>query len=136
MRAVIEERTEAGFTENTLYFGCRSATKDQHYCTEWEELVSRGMLTYRLACSRDGPEGMPRTYVQDRMREDAQRLWELVGEKGAWVYISGSSNKMPAGVKTAIRDAARSQGGLSEREADDFVGMLEREGRLYEECWS
>ncbi|OCH90075.1 riboflavin synthase domain-like protein [Obba rivulosa] len=136
MRAVIEERTEAGYSENTLYFGCRSATKDQHYQTQWEELASRDALTYRVACSRDGPEGAPRTYVQDLMREDAQRLWELIGERGAWVYISGSSNKMPTGVKAAIRDAARDHGKMSESEAAEFVGTLEREGRLYEECWS
>ncbi|EMD32805.1 hypothetical protein CERSUDRAFT_161320 [Gelatoporia subvermispora B] len=136
MRAVIEERTESGSTNNTLYFGCRSAAKDQHYHQEWEEYASGEMLTYRVACSRDGPEGVPRTYVQDLMREDAQRLWELIGDLGAWVYISGSSNKMPMGVKAAIRDAARNHGKLSEDNAGGFIGMLEREGRLYEECWS
>ena len=107
MRAVIEERTELGsisassdrstsslldsyeIVDNTLYFGCRSATKDQHYQKEWEEFVSRGALTYRLACSRDGPEGAPRTYVQDLMREDGHRLWQLIDGSSAWVYISG-----------------------------------------------
>ena len=32
---------------------------------------------------------MKRTYVQDLIAEDAARVWELVGEQGAWVYISG-----------------------------------------------
>lgn len=73
----------------SLYFGCRSASKDQHYHSEWEEYTSKQLLNYRVACSRDGPEGVKRTYVQDLMREDAQRIWELVGERGAWVLISG-----------------------------------------------
>ncbi|OBZ74519.1 NADPH-dependent diflavin oxidoreductase 1 [Grifola frondosa] len=132
-RAVIEERTHAGFMENTLYFGCRSASKDQHYHLEWNSLAKRGALTYRAAFSRDGPEGQARTYVQHLIREDAQRVWELVGERGAWVYISGSSNKMPAAVKAAIQYAAEKEGGKSQEEAQEFIAMLDREGRLTEE---
>ena len=46
-------------------------------------------MTYRVACSRDGPEGSKRTYVQDLMLEDSERLWDLVGNRGAYVFISG-----------------------------------------------
>lgn len=80
---------DAGVAENTLYFGCRSASKDQHYGTEWGAFARRGVLTYRTAFSRDGPEGVPRTYVQDVMREDAKTIWQVIGTKGGWVYISG-----------------------------------------------
>ena len=85
--AVIESTVP--YPENTLYFGCRSAGKDQHYSTEWAAHAARGSLRYRLACSRDGPEGVARTYVQNLMHEDACRLWETLGEKGGWAYISG-----------------------------------------------
>ena len=74
--------------ENTLYQGCRSATKDQHYATDFTALAASGALVYRTACSRDGPPGVKRVYVQDLIREDAERVWEL-GRRGAWVYISG-----------------------------------------------
>jgi sulfite reductase alpha subunit-like flavoprotein len=47
-----------------------------------------------------------------------------------------SSNKMPAGVKQAIREAAEKYGGKTEDEAKGFVAQLERQGRLIEECWS
>ena len=74
--------------ENTLYFGCRSGAKDEHYGTEWHQLSSQGDISYRVARSRDGPEGMKRTYVQDLIREDAKSIWELINQ-GAWIYISG-----------------------------------------------
>ncbi|GBE87307.1 NADPH-dependent diflavin oxidoreductase 1 [Sparassis crispa] len=135
MRALIEERVFAGSTENTLYFGCRSAKKDQHYHRELEAHAQQGELTYRVACSRDGPPGVARTYVQDLIREDALRVWGLL-VRGAWVYISGSSNKMPAGVRGALRDVVRMEGGKGEEEAREYVGAMEREGRLIEECWS
>ncbi|KAL6308957.1 hypothetical protein BKA93DRAFT_487479 [Sparassis latifolia] len=55
-RALIEERVFAGSTEKTLYFGCRLAKNDQHYCSEWEAHVWRE-LTYRVIYSRNGLPG-------------------------------------------------------------------------------
>jgi sulfite reductase alpha subunit-like flavoprotein len=94
-------------------------------------------------------------YVQDLIEEDSARIWDLVGVQGAWVYISGympalflcfevlmapplhsSSNKMPLGVKGAIKNAAIREGGMTEEDADKWIAELEREGRLVEECWS
>ena len=94
-------------------------------------------------------------YVQDLIEEDSVRIWELVGVKGAWVYISGyitvsfivllcidgtslsrSSNKMPLGVKGAIKNAAMKEGGMAEEDANKWIAKLEWEGRLVEECWS
>jgi len=55
--------------------------------------VASANMSYRVACSRDGPEGVKRTYVQDLIREDAERVWELVGERGAWLLISGCASQ-------------------------------------------
>lgn len=44
---------------------------------------------YRVAYSRDGPEGVKRTYVQDLMGEDGKNIWEVLGERRGWLYISG-----------------------------------------------
>ena len=75
--------------ENTLYFGCRSASKDQHYAAEWEHHAKFDGLKYRLAASRDGPEGVRRTYVQHLIEQDAEHIWNVVGKRSGWVYISG-----------------------------------------------
>ncbi|KAL5479059.1 TAH18_1 [Sanghuangporus weigelae] len=136
MRALIEQRVHEGSAYNSLYFGCRSESKDHHYGSEWLALAESGKLTYRTAFSRDGPEGAKRVYVQDRMREDAERLWDLLGRRGGCLYISGSSNKMPASVKDAIAFAAKEAGGLSEDDAKGFVKRMQDESRLFEECWS
>ncbi|KAI0070674.1 riboflavin synthase domain-like protein [Panus rudis PR-1116 ss-1] len=135
-RAIIEERTLLGSIENTLYQGCRSASKDQHYVDEFKTLEQKGQLRYRVACSRDGPEGLPRKYVQHLIAEDSKRIWELIGERKAWIYISGASNKMPTAVKAAIREAVQEHGGQTEEEAKEYVAAMEREGRLIEDCWS
>ncbi|KAG5643125.1 hypothetical protein DXG03_001551 [Asterophora parasitica] len=135
MRALIQERMYDGSSSNTLYFGCRSATKDEHYADEWAECVARQQLTYRVAHSRDGKEGEARVYVQDRIREDAPRVWKLL-EEGAWVFISGSANKMPAAVKAALAYAVENEGGFEKEAAVRYLDEMVRDGRLLEECWS
>ncbi|EKM52756.1 uncharacterized protein PHACADRAFT_164681 [Phanerochaete carnosa HHB-10118-sp] len=137
VRALIEERVARGAKANTLYQGCRSATKDQHYREEFTALAADEdkQLDYRVACSRDGPPGVKRTYVQDLIAADAERIWELMGVRGAWVYISGSSNKMPAGVKAAVQGALEGFGQKTEAEAKEFIANMERAGKLIEDCW-
>lgn len=87
---------QASSLANTLYQGCRSASKDQHYGTEFAALSAEDdkVLEYRVAASRDGPPGVKRTYVQDLIADDSERIWELVGTRSAWIYISGYAFKI------------------------------------------
>jgi len=105
MRAVIQERIAEGsrctsfcyqrlhridhLLATFLYFGCRSAQKDHHYASEWQSLNNEQKIHYRVAFSRDGPEGEKRTYVQDLLKVDAFEVWNLVGKQHGWVLISG-----------------------------------------------
>lgn len=118
--------------------------------------MGENRVFYRVACSRDGPEGEKRTYVQDLMGEpeDARRIWELLGMEGGYIFISGyvpsltpypllfltilyrSSNKMPAAIRATLKEIAIKEGGIAEDEAREWVAGLERCGRLVEECWS
>lgn len=50
--------------------------------------------------------------------------------------LYSSSNKMPLGVKGAIKNAAIKEGGMTEEDANKWIAKLELEGRLVEECWS
>ena len=47
-----------------------------------------------------------------------------------------SSNKMPAGVRAALVAIAREEGEMEEEEARAYIARLEREEKLFEECWS
>ena len=77
-----------------LFFGCRSATADCYYRAEWEESQMRAVLwggAVVVACSRDGGG---KVYVQDRMREQGEAVWQLL-QGGAHVCVCGSASKMP-----------------------------------------
>lgn len=131
--------------------------KDHHYGAEWEAYAEMGKITYRVAFSRDGPEGTKRIYVQDLLRLDKEIVWELLGVQRGTLVISGcvfgitgttamltkeaglthrSSNKMPAAVRDAVGEAVAECGGMSIQDAAAFVSVMEREGRVIEECWS
>ncbi|KIK11297.1 hypothetical protein PISMIDRAFT_122941 [Pisolithus microcarpus 441] len=136
MRAAIEDRIDAGSNATTLYFGCRSKCKDHHYGAEWETYAESKRITYRVAFSRDGPEGTKRTYVQDLILKDKDSVWDLLNDQRGTLIISGSSNKMPAAVRRAISSIAEDCGKMLKEDALKFVNEMEREGRLIEECWS
>lgn len=70
--------------------------------------------------------------------EAARSIWPCAckADEAKNVYTFRSSNKMPAAVKGAIQDAAKTAGGLSEEEAKAFLKGLQEDGRLFEECWS
>lgn len=75
--------------------------------------------------------------MQDLLREDSKKVWDLIREeKGGVVFISGSSNQMPKAVREALAFCATAHGGKTEEEAKAYVNQMEREGKLIEECWS
>lgn len=43
---------------------------------------------------------------------------------------------MPTGVKNALREAIQTHYDKTEADAKDYVLMMEKEGRLIEDCWS
>lgn len=49
------------FSDNVLFFGCRSESKDFYFSSEWEEMVKAGRLTLFTAFSRDQVSHTPST---------------------------------------------------------------------------
>jgi sulfite reductase alpha subunit-like flavoprotein len=43
---------------------------------------------------------------------------------------------MPAGVRAALVEIAREEGKMREEEAHAYIARMEKEERLFEECWS
>lgn len=87
-RAFVQQRVAEGAAgRHWLLFGARSLRNDFLYQTEWQEHLRRGELQHiDLAFSRDAK---PRVYVQQRLREQAARLFEWL-DSGAHLYVCGS----------------------------------------------
>jgi sulfite reductase alpha subunit-like flavoprotein len=80
--------------------------------------------------------GGSRIYVTHKLREHGAMVWKLLAEQGAWVYVSGSAEKMPAAVVAALEGIAVQHGGLSKEAAAKYIRQLELTGRYFVEAWS
>uniref|UniRef100_A0A669E4K4 NADPH-dependent diflavin oxidoreductase 1 n=1 Tax=Oreochromis niloticus TaxID=8128 RepID=A0A669E4K4_ORENI len=132
-RSALQERTTEGKTANVLFFGCRSESKDFYFRSEWEEMMEAGFLTLFTAFSRDQEA---KVYVQHRVRENGELLWDLIANKNACFYIAGNAKQMPASVCDALKEAFQQVGGVSAEEAEQMLATMEKTGRFQSETWS
>jgi len=132
-RAFVEERKELGAKgKNWLFFGDQHYLTDFLYQTEWQDYLADGILTkLDLAFSRDQKE---KIYVQDRMRENSQELYEWL-EKGANFYVCGDASRMATDVDVALHDIVEKEGGLSEDDAKAYVKQLKADKRYLRDVY-
>ena len=109
-----------------LFFGHQREASDFFYRDEMEEFVEKGALQkLSLAWSRDAG---PKTYVQDKMRQEADDLWAWVND-GAHFYICGDAKRMAADVEKALVAVIGKKGGLDEAAAKAYVAAMKKDGR-------
>uniref|UniRef100_A0A8C3ALA1 NADPH-dependent diflavin oxidoreductase 1 n=1 Tax=Cyclopterus lumpus TaxID=8103 RepID=A0A8C3ALA1_CYCLU len=132
-RSALQERMAEGKNANILFFGCRSETKDFYFRSEWEDMIKTGHLTLITAFSRDQEE---KVYVQDRVRENAELLWDLIANRSACIYIAGNAKQMPTSVCNALKELFQQEGGMSSADASQMLTNMERTGQFQSETWS
>ncbi|MED6159509.1 multidrug-resistance type transporter [Stylosanthes scabra] len=142
-RGFVEERALQSKTDPVapiiFIFGCRNEDIDFLYRDFWlSHSQNNGVLSeakgggFYVAFSRDQPQ---KVYVQHKMREQSQRIWNLLAQ-GAAVYIAGSSTKMPADVTSAFEDIVSKENEVSREDAARWIRSLEKYGRFHIEAWS
>ncbi|XP_068609056.1 NADPH-dependent diflavin oxidoreductase 1 [Brachionichthys hirsutus] len=132
-RSALQERTAQGRNANVLFFGCRSESKDFYFRSEWETMRKAGSLTLFTAFSRDQED---KVYVQHRVRENAELLWDLISNKNGCFYIAGNARQMPASVSDSLKEVFQQEGGMSAEHAEQTLAAMERSGRFQSETWS
>ena len=126
-RAFVQERQESGASgRNWLFFGNRHFAQDFLYQTEWQDALKQGALhRLDLAFSRDRAQ---KTYVQDRLREQAEELYAWL-QNGAHLYVCGDSAHMAKDVHAALVDIIATHGKQSPEEAKAWLNELLQQGR-------
>jgi sulfite reductase (NADPH) flavoprotein alpha-component len=109
-----------------LFFGHQKQATDFFYKDELEEFQAKGALTrLSTAWSRDAA---PKTYVQDRMREQGADLADWL-DQGAHFYICGDASRMARDVETALADILVAHRGQDEATARAAIAALKAAGR-------
>ncbi|KAI9711996.1 MAG: NAPDH-dependent diflavin reductase [Bogoriella megaspora] len=136
MRSLIQERAawaaESEVRRDILFFGCRNQKADYFFRSEWEKLHDDGRLDVYTAFSRDQRQ---KIYVQDRIKTEARKVFELLYFCQGLVYVSGSSGNMPKAVRAALASVVETQGDMSAEAAEDYIVGIEQVGRYKQETW-
>ncbi|MBM7038191.1 assimilatory sulfite reductase (NADPH) flavoprotein subunit [Vibrio ulleungensis] len=132
-RSFVQERENRDAEgKNWLFFGDRTFTQDFLYQVEWQKFLKSGVVSkLDLAFSRDQAE---KIYVQDRLRENAQQVWEWL-QQGAYVYVCGDATRMAKDVHQALIDIAASEGGLNDEQAEQFINDLRKQKRYQRDVY-
>jgi NADPH-ferrihemoprotein reductase len=120
-----------------LFFGCRRSTEDYLYADEWPGLfksLDNSSSRIITAFSRESSE--KKVYVQQRLAEHGQEMWDLLANQGAYFYVCGDAKYMAKDVLQTVMDMAKSFGGLGDEEATTFIQDLRKSNRYVEDVWA
>lgn len=114
-----------------LFFGCRDPAVDDIYAEELARWQDLGAVDVRRAYSRAAAATDGCRYVQDRLRRDADDVYEL-WDRGAKVYICGSRELGKAVEDACVQlviDKARKEDGkeTTEEEARAWLDKNRKE---------
>lgn len=115
-----------------LFFGCRHPNQDFLYQDELAAFARHGIVELVTAFSR--PDGGPKCYVQDKLRERAAAVWSLL-DQGAIVYVCGDGGRMEPAVRQELI-AIAAQGGLTGAAAEAWFERLTADGRYLADVWA
>ncbi|KAH8335811.1 hypothetical protein KR074_007206 [Drosophila pseudoananassae] len=137
-RGFIQERQylrDEGKTvgESILYFGCRKRSEDYIYESELEEWVKKGTLNLKAAFSRDQAS---KIYVQHLLEQDADLIWNVIGENKGHFYICGDAKNMAVDVRNILGKILSTKGNMSEADAVQYIKKMEAQKRYSADVWS
>jgi cytochrome P450/NADPH-cytochrome P450 reductase len=130
-RAALQGEGKAVGT-SLLFFGCRHPQQDFIYEDELTGYVKQGIAELYVAFSREKPG--TKVYVQDKIRGNKERVWELL-EQGASIYVCGDASQMAPDVQQAFKEIYREKTGKSEQEAEQWLSELMDEDRYLIDVW-
>lgn len=111
------KREEAG--PLLLFFGCRHPDFDDLVYDERNSLEEKGILENFTAYSRNGPK----MYVQDVIKLQEERVYDLLMKQNAHVYICGDAS-VASGVVKVFQKLFMDKMSLTEAQAKKFIRKI------------
>mmetsp|Transcript_66125 Transcript_66125/g.123375 ORF Transcript_66125/g.123375 Transcript_66125/m.123375 type:complete len:527 (-) Transcript_66125:94-1674(-) len=117
----------------TLFFGGRYSKAEYYYREEFEAFEEEGLVKCCNAWSRDTSK---KVYVQHKITEEADSIWEHLGKDGSRGHFFLCGSKQPEkDVYAAILAIFQSKGGFSQQEAQKKMEQLQEAGRYVTEVY-
>ncbi|CAF0881398.1 unnamed protein product [Adineta steineri] len=119
--------------ETILYYGCRNHAEDYLYRDELKYFVDEKVLELYVAFSRDQEE---KIYVTHLLKKHGEKIWKLIKDQNASVYVCGDAKSMARDVHSILIDISQTYGEMTPERASAFVKELTQKGRYSQDVWS
>ncbi|QZT38478.1 flavodoxin domain-containing protein [Halosquirtibacter xylanolyticus] len=111
-----------------LFFGEQHFKSDFLYQREWLHYLKKSTITHiDTAFSRDQEQ---KVYVQHRIAEKQERLWQWINNDNAHIYICGDKKHMAKDVEESLKTLISKQGGLTHEAAITYLDGLKKTQRF------
>lgn len=138
-RAFLQERAtllrmgrEVGRT--MLFFGCRNECHDFIYKEEFEEVAKILGERFSLITAFSRPDTGGKAYVQDRVKEYADGVCDLLVNQDAHFYICGSA-AMAREVSNRVSVELKKRLGWDEQQLKEFAESKKKSRRWQQDVW-
>mmetsp|Transcript_12265 Transcript_12265/g.18584 ORF Transcript_12265/g.18584 Transcript_12265/m.18584 type:complete len:119 (+) Transcript_12265:2-358(+) len=117
----------------TLFFGGRYSKTEYYYRDEFEAFEKEGLLKCCNAWSRDTAQ---KVYVQHKIKEEENDIWEQLGKPGSTGYFFLCGSKQPEkDVYRTLIGIMQTKGNMTEAQAQAKMESLQAEGRYVTEVY-
>jgi sulfite reductase (NADPH) flavoprotein alpha-component len=131
-RGFLQERILSSKAPNWLFFGERNEKNDFYYKEFFQDLVKQGHLHLSTAFSRDQEEKL---YVQHKMLENADQLWQWIHLKGAFIFVCGDASRMAKDVEAALLQIFQTHGKMDLQNAKEYLKTLRKDKRYLRDVY-
>lgn len=116
-----------------LFFGCRNPDEDYIYRDELEAMEKEGIVDLNVAFSR--PAKGDKTYVQDLIRKESKKVWELI-EGGAKIFVCGDGSRMEPDVKRTLVRIHSEETDSDVETSEAWLDQLGKSDRYVLDVWA
>ena len=136
-RGFLQERAadaaRASIGPSMLFFGCRNSGADFIMGDDLRRYDEEGVVELVTAFS-DEP-GMHRKFVQDRIKDKQDQVWELM-EQGANVYVCGHAGRVAPAARQVFEEIYSRKTGADAEAAALWLQELRDNDRYLEDIWA
>lgn len=115
-----------------LFFGCRNGD-DFIYRKDLEAMEKEGIVDLKVAFSR--PDKGDKVYVQDLIRKERRRVWELIGQ-GAKIFICGDGSRMEPDVKRTLVRIHSEETDSDAEASEEWIDQMGKTDRYVLDVWA
>ncbi len=132
-RAFMQHRESLNIKgDSWLFYGDRRFYSDFLYQLEWQKLLkTKHLKKMEVAFSRDQKE---KIYIQHKLLEHRKEVYQWL-EKGACLYLCGDRKNLANDVNKTLLEIIRTEGGISEKQAEKYIKQLKREKRFQSDVY-